>query len=98
MTGLLARSILVLLSATSATWAVTFGQRDDFQNGTTMGWSEGGISPNPPTNIASGGPNGAGDSWLRNIASGVGGAGAKQIMFNQAQWTGNYVSAHVTQI
>jgi hypothetical protein len=63
-----------------------------------MSWVEGPISPNQPTNIASGGPGGVGDRYLRNVASGLGGAGGRQIMFNQDQWTGDYVSQNITQI
>jgi hypothetical protein len=77
---------------------VVFGQVDDFQDGTTMGWSEGASTPNEPAN-ASGGPGGATDLYLRNVSSGgFGGAGSKQIMFNGAQWAGDYNAAGVTRI
>jgi MYXO-CTERM domain-containing protein len=75
-----------------------FGQLDSFQNGTTMGWEEGDRSPNPPTNVASGGPDGAGDRFLRNISAGGSGRGSRMIMFNEAQWAGNYTAAGVTRI
>jgi hypothetical protein len=78
--------------------AVVFGQLDDFQDGTTMGWSEGLPTPNPPTNIPNGGPNGTGDRYLQNIATGGLGAGSKQVMFNQLQWAGNYVGTSVTRV
>ena len=70
--------------------AVDLHQVDDFQDGTVMGWSEGGASPNPPINVATGGPLGVGDAFLENASSGVGGAGSKMVMFNTAQWTGDY--------
>src|SRR5215468_3493420 len=92
------RSLFLTLLCGSIASAVTFGQKDDFQDGTTMGWVEGVPSPNPPTNVANGGPGGAGDRYVQNVASGGAGAGSKQIMFNQAQWAGNYVAAHVTQV
>lgn len=82
----------------AASGAIAFGQLDDFQNGTTSGWQEGSPSPNPPTNVATGGPGGAGDRFLQNVSSGSGGAGGKQIMFNQAQWTGDFNTAGVTRI
>jgi len=63
-----------------------------------MGWSEGSASPNPPTNFASGGPGGAGDSFLQNVSSGFSGPGSKMVMFNREQWTGNYNAAHVSRI
>ena len=78
--------------------AVSFGQQDTFQDGTTMSWSEGVNSPNPPTNIATGGPAGINDRFLRNISNGGAGPGSKMIMFNDAQWTGNYVAAGVNRI
>jgi hypothetical protein len=100
--ALAARSVgvTVLLGAagSAARADIAFGQLDDFQGGTTMGWMEGAPSPNPPTNIANGGPNGAGDRYVQNVASGGGGAGSKQIMFNQTQWTGNYGAVHVTRL
>ena len=42
--------------------AVTLGQIDDFEDGSTQLWSEGGRSPKPPTNVASGGPGEADDN------------------------------------
>jgi hypothetical protein len=77
---------------------VVFGQVDDFQDGTTMSWSEGASTPNEPAN-ASGGRRGAGDLYVRNVSSGgFGGAGSKQIMFNGAQWAGDYNAAGVTRV
>jgi hypothetical protein len=60
---------------------------------------EGGVSPNPPTVLASGGPSGTDDAFLRNVSSGSNGAGGKWIMFNQtSDWTGNYLNAGVAKI
>src|SRR5262245_24440293 len=87
----------ITVSATPA-FAVVFGQLDDFQNGTTMGWQEGFPSPNPPTNIPNGGPNGVGDAFLQNVCSGGSGAGSKQIMFNVMQWTGDFNTQNVTRM
>ena len=84
--------------ATPAHADITFGQLDDFQDGTTMGWVEGSSSPNPPGNVATGGEAGAGDRYLRNVSTGGFGAGSRQVMFNEAQWTGNYNAAGVTRI
>ena len=77
---------------------VAFGQIDNFEDGTTMGWGEGSVSPNPPTNVPTGGPSGAGDHFLRDSSNGNFGAGSKMIFFNTAQWAGNYNSAGVTRI
>lgn len=78
--------------------AVMLGQLDSFQDGTTRAWLEGPPSPNPPVNIATGGPLGAGDRYLQDISTGGSGAGSRLVMFNTSQWAGNYATAGVTQI
>jgi hypothetical protein len=83
---------------TPAPAAISFGQTDTFQDGTTMNWEEGVSSPNPPTNVSTGGPAGSGDKFLQNISSGGAGAGSKMVMFNDVQWTGNYNGASVDRI
>jgi hypothetical protein len=85
-------------SAGTALASVTFGQIDTFEDGTTMGWSHGAISPAPPTNIPTGGPGGADDNYLRNISLGGFGAASRHLMYNEAQWSGNFVAAGVTRI
>jgi hypothetical protein len=87
----------ILISAT-ATFAVTVGQTDDFQDGTTMNWREGGSSPNPPVNVADEGPLGAGDNALFDVSSGTQGPGGRAVFFNTDQWTGDYLSAGVTEL
>ena len=78
--------------------AISLSTLDDFEDGTTSGWREGGSSPNPPTNVANGGPEGEGDSFLQNVSS-VAGAGAAVVMFNTGdQWTGDYAAAGVTRV
>ena len=89
---------VVLCLAGHARGAVVFGQSDDFEDGTVMEWMEGFLSPNPPSNVADGGPGGAGDAFVRNESSGGPREGSRQVMFNQAQWAGNYAAAHVTRI
>ncbi len=90
-----AGSVLVLADPGAA---VTLGQLDTFSDGTVQGWSEGLNSPNPPTNIPNGGPAGVGDHYLQNVSSGGIGAGGKMIMFNDAQWTGNYAAAGISRV
>lgn len=97
-------TLLFLLSifiSTSVSSQVVAGQIDDFENGTVQSWEEGGgltSSPNPPANISTGGPNGANDNFLRNVSSGGFGAGSKMVMFNQNQWTGNYIGQSIIAI
>ena len=91
-------AILVLSIGPLVAHAVTCGQVDDFQDGTTMGWTEPPISPNPPINVPEGGPLGAGDAYVLNESTGGFGPGSRLVMFNQAQWVGNYLTSGVTLI
>lgn len=96
-----ALSVLMLITSgalSTRAHAIVFGQIDDFQNGTAMNWTEGTGSLNPPTNIPTGGPAGAGDAFLQNASSGGSGPGSRQVMFNQTQWIGDYNSAGVTRL
>ncbi len=94
---LLLTVLLLLIAPSGPAWAIVAGQVDDFEDGTTQAWREGVLSPNPPTNQPSGGPAGVGDNYLENV-SGGGLAGSRQIMFNQLQWSGDYVAAGVVRI
>src|SRR5438309_10918787 len=96
--SLLLSAALVPALASAAGAAITFGQIDDFQSGDTMGWSQGGPSPNVPSVIPTGGPAGTDDKYLQNISSGGFGPGSKQVMMNMTQWTGNYTMAGVTRV
>ncbi len=90
---------LILLSSLAApAAAITINQFDDFQDLTAMGWTKGNASSFPPTVIPNGGPTGAGDAWLQNEAFGGGGPDSKQVLFNNAQWTGDYLAAGVDRI
>ena len=78
---------------------ITSGQLNDFQDGTTQGWSNGPPSPNPPVNIPDGGPTGAGDRFLREVSAGGSGAGSRLILFNEEnEWQGNYTAANIVSI
>jgi hypothetical protein len=89
---------ILTIAAAEPAWAVDPLQVDDFEDGTTMGWEEGAPSPNPPVNVPDGGPGGAGDAYLENTSSGGTGAGSRMVMFNNAQWTGDYVAAGVSSL
>jgi len=78
--------------------AVEIDQIDDFQDGTTMNWSNGGIIGTIPVqNIPRGGPAGAGDAYIQLTADGSG-PGGKLTAWNRDQWLGSYVDAGVTAI
>lgn len=96
--GAISLFIVSCLCCPSHATAVVFGQVDDFQSGTALDWREGLVSPNPPENVATGGPRGGGDGFLRNVSTGSFGAGGRQIMFNKAQWTGDYNAAGVARV
>jgi hypothetical protein len=71
---------------------ISVGTTDTFQDLTTMGWA-GAF----PENIATGGPAGAGDAFLRLTSSGVVGPGGRLAMDNRdSRWTGDYLAAGIT--
>jgi hypothetical protein len=77
------------------------GQVDTFEDGTTMGWGVGGgmaIHPAPPANVATGGPAGSGDAYLRVTSLGGGGAGSKLSAQNGSQWAQDYVAGGLSAI
>ena len=78
--------------------AITLGIADTFQSGADGGWSAGLASANRPTVVASGGPAGAGDGYLRISAPGGQGAGSRLTAIAGAQWSGNYLAAGVDAI
>lgn len=96
---------LATLHGTAAA-QVTAGQVDNFENGTTQNWvtnllGMGGTLPPAlvPTNIATGGPAGVDDNYLRLGASGQPGPGGRIAVLNYAgQWVGNYLAAGIGAI
>jgi hypothetical protein len=100
----LARALLVLaacLLQPAVTAAVTLGQIDDFQDGTTQNWAIGATgTPATPVNIPDGGPAGAGDAYLLLTALGSGSpnVGNRLSVINETQWAGNYLAAGVNAV
>jgi hypothetical protein len=82
--------------------AVTLGQIDDFEDGTTQGWVVGiggmGTHPAPPAVVATGGPGGADDSYLLLTAIGGFGAGGRFAVINASQWSGDYTTSGISGI
>lgn len=93
--GLAAIGVIALAAPASA---ITSGQIDDFQDGTTQGWGTPAINPNPPVVVADVGPAGAGDDSLQITSTGGIGAGSRLIAMNTTQWTGDYTAAGVTMV
>ena len=81
--------VAIALAAAAPAAAITRGQTDDFQSGTPLSWG-GGASP---TNIATGGPAGAGDRFLQ-ISSNNSNLGTNNVV----QWTGDYIAAGVVRL
>ncbi len=72
--------------------AVVLGQVDTFQDGTVMLWTG---APGYQSNVATGGPAGAGDRYMRVTSDGGPFSGGKMAMYNTTQWSGNYNAAGV---
>lgn len=87
--------IAACLALTGTARAVSIGQAADFQSLTTEGWIVG-IGDENPLNVATGGPAGDGDAFLRYQSAGGGGPFSKMIFYNTSQWTGDYVTAGIT--
>lgn len=79
---------------------ITAGQVDDFEDATTLGWKHKLVNPNSPVNIATDGPAGVDDNFVRNSNSGnFGVPGANHIMFNtDARWKGNFTAQSIVAI
>lgn len=74
--------------------AISSTQLNDFEGGTTEGWSHGGPSPNPPFVV-----NEDSNTFLRVVSTGTGGPGSRMAMFNRTgDWLGSYLDAGVTSI
>jgi glucose/arabinose dehydrogenase len=96
---LLARLLAASLTAAALpAGALTLGMVDTFQGGTTQGWGTGAANSAGPTLVSSGGPAGAGDSFLSISATGLGGPGGKLVAINDVQWAGNYLAAGITAV
>jgi hypothetical protein len=78
----------------SATHAITISETDSF-SANTEGWQQG-----KPANLraTSGGPAGANDAFLRIGSNGSNDEHGKVVVYNGAQWAGNYLSAGVNAI
>ncbi len=84
-----------VLCAPNITWALSLGQIDDFEDGSAQGW---GTGVSPASNIASGGPAGAGDNFIQYTSTGFSGANSRMVIFNNSQWLGSYTSAGIAAI
>ena len=89
-----------------AAQAAVIGQIDTFEDGTTQGWVVGvgpfqPVVPFPPVNVASGGPGGVNDNFLRLTSTGQSGSispGSRLTALNASQWSGDYLAAGIGAI
>ena len=94
---------LLCLALPPSVAAVSVGHVDNFEDGTTQGWTINllgfGAPAAYPTNVAGGGPSGVDDNYLLFTSLGGNGAGSRLVGINVgAAWTGNYTSAGLTRI
>lgn len=89
---------LLSLAASDAALALSIGQTDDFEDGTTQGWITGVPNPVPPITVPDGGPAGPGDAYLLLRSIGGGGPGSRLVGFNLEQWAGDYSAAGIASI
>jgi hypothetical protein len=100
----------VALAATTLTLAplAATGQTNTFESGTTEGWLIHLLGPAAPlggppaaalpTNVATGGPAGLNDNFLRLNSLGTPGPGGRLMVLNPGGWAGNYLAAGITSI
>lgn len=88
-TAAAALAFAVALLALPAVAAPLLGQRDDFQDGSARGWTNGRHAEEPQV-VPDGGPLGDGDRYLEIFANGTGAAGGRLVVYNQSQWIGAY--------
>jgi hypothetical protein len=82
-------------------FAVTVGQIDTFEDGTTQNWIVGLLGaphPAPPMNVSSSGRGGINDHYMQLTALGGTGAGNRLAVINVSQWAGNYITAGINAI
>jgi hypothetical protein len=83
-------------------FALSIGQVDDFEDGTTQNWVTallGSPNPAPPVNFATGGPGGTDDNFLHLTALGGGGPGSRLSAINfNGQWAGDYLAEGIGSI
>ncbi len=80
---------------------ITLGQKDTFTGAAPGGfdnWTQGAFAPPGSLLLVTGGPGGGSDQYMQITATGGIGAGSRITVFNQVQWTGNYITAGVSSV
>ena len=89
---------LLLVAAVAPVLGLGIYLTDTFQDGTVMFWDGTSITGYVPANIPNGGPNGAGDKYLRIKSKGGTGSGSNLATYNTVNWNGNYLALKITSI
>jgi hypothetical protein len=94
--------VAAAVSLSTAAHALSNNELDTFSAG-IEGWFAGagpfGQVPSPPPSVvATGGPAGAGDSFMLVTANGSDAAGGRLVAMNAAQWAGNYPDEGISSI
>ncbi|HVT13400.1 MAG TPA: PEP-CTERM sorting domain-containing protein [Fimbriimonadaceae bacterium] len=84
--------VAAFLLAVGAQAQIVVGQTDTFPVD-TMSWQGA-----HPSWVSTGGPGGAGDSFLQLVSTGGSGPGSNMALNNSSQWSGDYTSAGVGSI
>lgn len=93
--------VALLLLPSAATGQVAVGQEDTFEGGVEnwfFGGGPMGVPGTAPELVATGGPQGAGDAYMRLVSSGGMGPGSRLSVSNATQWAGDYVAAGIGRI
>ena len=91
--------VLAALFFAGSAKGLVVGQIDDFEDGTTQDWGNGGAGGAPPVvNVDTGGPGGVNDNFMQITSIGGVGPGRFLVAFNQTQWIGNYIATGVISI
>jgi len=88
----------LLLFPLLASSQISLNQIDDFEDYTTKNWTKGSSSSLPNQNIATDGPNGTDDNFLRVQSDEDSWSNSKLVTFNNAQWQGDYIDEGITYI
>lgn len=90
---------LIALALTCSAYAISPGQIDTFQDGTTQNWENGGAAGAPPVvNVNGGGPAGAGDRFIMVTSVGGGNPGNRLTVYNEDDWPGDYFNQGIMAI
>lgn len=89
----------LLLALASPASAVVVQQVDTFETPGTASWGNGGGTTDAIQNIATGGPAGTDDNFLRITSTGTFGPGRALVAFNTSdRWKGDYLASGVDAI